>query len=861
MNLCFRTVLCLSALFALFACGGGGDDALSRTSTDNSGDSGSATYSIQLALSDDTGIASSQLTPDTPLTLSAAVTDSAGAVVPDRLVTFSFTPVGLATFSNDTGTGSTGATGIASIGLLAAASSGSGQVIATLSTGETASITFTSDGGGDSGSATYSIQLALTNAAGMVSSQLTPATPLTLSAAVADSAGTIVPDQLVTFSFTPVGLATFSNDTGTGSTGTTGIASIGLLAAASSGSGQVIATLSTGETASTTFTSSGSEQTNEFPSSLALFASSVQLASSGTDNIDLIAVVKNAQNVLMEGVEVTFSADADAALQISQGTTVNDGIAKATLSTQNNRQNRTITVTAQTGTLSQTLSIAVVGTQVNIDGPSSIIINDPVPLTINLVDSDGNGIANQQVMLSSQSGVLSNTAPVTSTDGQISVNYTASVAGADIITASALNAQTRFEVTVQEDDFSFTAQPADDIPLGDSVLLSISWLKNNAGNAGDEVTVTSSRGVIVTPVQNTDANGLVSFSISSDNAGIASVSAIGVDSDGNEVSARTQIEFVAIEANSIIVDATPDSIGPTGQTSTISAVVRDLTGNLVKGKLINFLVDDVSGGQISPNQATTDRSGIASTVYTSNALSSFEGVKLYATVADKTEVTDFTLMTVGDKPFDIVFGTGNLIQSPTPSSYTKEFSAFVTDPDSNPVVGAEMTFSAPPVAFDQSGKYRKGAWFWDADSSQWIQIITKICDNEDSNANGILDLGEEDSNENGVLDPDEDINGDGVWDVSEDDNGDGQLTPGNVVAIQSNGITDANGQVQFTLSYPRSFGAWVDVSITASGESQGSESSEQRAHSLGVAGADLTDEGNPPPKSPFGISANCNDNN
>ncbi|MFQ3199002.1 MAG: hypothetical protein ACI81A_002731, partial [Paraglaciecola sp.] len=83
MNLCFRTVLCLSALFALFACGGGGDDALSRTSTDNSGDSGSATYSIQLALSDDTGIASSQLTPDTPLTLSAAVTDSAGALVPD----------------------------------------------------------------------------------------------------------------------------------------------------------------------------------------------------------------------------------------------------------------------------------------------------------------------------------------------------------------------------------------------------------------------------------------------------------------------------------------------------------------------------------------------------------------------------------------------------------------------------------------------------------------------------------------------------------------------------------------------------------------------------------------------------------
>jgi hypothetical protein len=728
MNVCFRTVLCLPALFALFACGGG-DDALSRNTTDSGGASG-----------------------------------------------------------------------------------------------------------GDSSSPTYSIQLSLSDDSGEVSSELTPATPLTLSATVTNTAGDKVADQLVVFNFQPVGLATFSNDAGTGTTGTTGVASIGLIVADSSGSGQVIATLSTGETASTTFTSSGSEQTNEVPGSLALFASSVQLASSGTDNIDLIAVVKNAQNVLMEGIDVTFSANADAALLVSQGTTANDGIAKATLSTQNNRQNRTITVTARTGTFSQTLDIAVVGTQVNIDGPSSIILNDPVPLTINLVDSDGNGIANQQVMLSAQNGVLSDTAPVTSADGQISVNYTASVAGSDTITASALNAQTGFEVTVQEDDFSFTAQPQDDIPLGDPALLSITWLKNNAANAGDQITLTSSRGVIVTPVQNTDADGVASFNISSDNAGIASVSAIGVDSNGIEVSARTQIEFVATQANSIIVDATPDSIGPTGQTSTISAVVRDPAGNLVKGKLINFLVDDVSGGTISPNQATTDRSGIASTVYTSNALSSFEGVKLYATVADTTSVTDFTLMTVGDRPFDIVFGTGNNIQSPTPSSYTKEFSAFVTDPDSNPVAGAEMTFSAPPVAFNLGGEYRKGSWAWDDDSSQWIQIITASCPNEDKNANGILDAGE-------------------------DDNGDGQLTPGNVVAIQSDGTTDANGQVQFTLSYPRSFGAWVDVSITASGQSQGSESSEQRDHSLGVAAADLKVDGSPPPPSPFGVGGNCNDNN
>ena len=47
--------------------------------------------------------------------------------------------------------------------------------------------------------------------------------------------------------------------------------------------------------------------------------------------------------------------------------------------------------------------------------------------------------------------------------------------------------------------------------------------------------------------------------------------------------------------------------------------------------------------------------------------------------------------------------------------------------------------------------------------------MTAVCDNEDVNGNGILDEGE-------------------------DINGDEQLTPGNVVAVQSQGTTDENGQ-------------------------------------------------------------------
>jgi predicted thioesterase len=695
----------------------------------------------------------------------------------------------------------------------------------------------TGTGGGGGTTTERNIVLSLSDSSGNSSNQLSSENPLTLSATVKNAEGNLVQGTLVTFTFAPAGLANFTNDAGTGETGTTGIATIGLTVGNNSGAGEVVATLSSGESKTITFNSAGITEQNEQPASLDLFASSIQLASSGSDNIELIALVKNIDNVLMEGVAVTFSANQGASVAIVQGTTAADGLARATLSTQNNKQNRTITVTAKTANLpTETLDIEVVGTQININGSASAIVGSEVPLTINLVDSDGKGISNQTVTLSAQNGVINNTTPVTSASGQVTINYTASIAGTDVISASALNAQGNFSIVVQEDDFSFSTTPTAEVALNQATILTITWLKDGVAYPNGQVSLTSSRGQLTTNTATTNNVGQASFTLQSDNAGFASLSATGLDADNNQVSARTQVEFIAIEANNIIVDGTPDSIGPSGQTATITAVVRDANGNLVKGKIINFVVDDVSGGTISPSQATTDRSGIASTVYTSNAVSSYEAVKVYATVNDKQTVSSFTLLTVGDRAFDISIGTGRLMEAPQQSSYSKEFSVFVTDPDSNPVVNALMTFSAPPVKFTDGGVFRKGYWGWDEDNSIWFQIITATCANEDVNGNGMLDAGE-------------------------DFNNDGLLTPGNVVSIPSSSTTDSNGQVRIDILYAKQFGAWVDVDIAVKAESAGTESQESQFFSLPVLTEDVKQAGSPPPSSPYGVSINCNDKN
>jgi hypothetical protein len=705
----------------------------------------------------------------------------------------------------------------------------------------------TSGDGGDSGGeevVTRSVQLSFTNAAGEPSSALSESTPLTLIATATDSNGNPVTSTLITYTFQPEGLAVFGNDSGTASTDANGVATIEILVGENSGAGEIRAALSSGEEATTTFNSAGTTLIGEQPASLDLFGSAIQLASSGSEQIELIALVKDANNVLLEGIDVTFSANANASLQIENGGSVAvtgaDGIARATLTTQNNQENRTIEVTASAAVFSQVLEIQVVGTQININGSSSAILNDPVPITVSLVDSDGSGIANQMVTLSAVNGQLSETNPTTSVEGQITVNYIGSTAGQDTITANALNSQSEFSLVVQEDDFSFVDLTSDEdileVSLNTSVELTVQWLKNATAYANGSVTLTTSRGTVAVSTATTDADGNVSYSVLSDNAGFASITATGVDEDNNEVSARTTVEFVATVADNIIVDGTPDSVAPSGQTSTITSVLRDPNGNLVKGKVINFVVDDVSGGTISPNQATTDRSGIASTVYTSNAVSSFEAVKVYATVADTPTVTAFTSLTVGDRAFDISIGTGRLISADQTSSYAKEFSVFVTDPDSNPVPNALMTFSAPPVKFSDGGVFRKGTWSYDEDNDIWVQVITAFCNNEDVNGNGLLDEGE-------------------------DFNNDGLLTPGNVVSIPSTATTDVNGQALIDILYAKQFGAWVDVDISVKAESAGSESVESQEFSLPVAGVDLVDEASPPPSSPYGTGFNCNDTN
>lgn len=844
MSTLARTLSLISAIFMLTACGGGGS-SVSRDDTDNGtggGGTTTPTYTISLSLENESGTSDNNLSEDNSLFAVATVTDEDGNPFADALLTFTLSNTELAEFGNDTGTARTNANGVARLRLNASTASGDGEITAALSSGETGKTTFSATAVSTVDPTTIAVALTLQNAAGETDNSLSTNNALVAVATVTNSQGEPQADLLLTFALSNDDLATFSNDTATALTNEDGVATIGMAVGSASGDGQVTATLPTGESDSTTFSSTGSTTVSEEPAFLELFADSIQLASSGSDEVELIALVKNEQSVLMEGVEVSFSAATGdgVELQLIQPETAADGTARAVLTSQNDKSNRTITITAGAGSLTQTVDITIAGTEVTINGASSVILNNSVDYTIRVQDSDGTLILNQNVVLSAVNGSLSSTTVNTGANGQATVTYTASTSGQDTITASALNAETSFTVQVQQDEFNFVDLPEEEVPLGQSQTITVQWRQNNTPVVGRDVTFSASRGQIAGDATvTTDANGQASIDISANNAGISAITASANDGSGNVlVSALTQIEFIATTPHTLIADASPDILGPDGQTSTISAVVRDVNGNLVKNSVINFTVSDVSTGFVSPSQATTDSKGIATTVFTSGSVSTLESVAITAFVADDQAIADQVTLTVGARAFDISLGTGNEIEEPTSTSYLKRFGVFVSDSAGQPVSGVNLTASVTPAKYVNNGEYRTGFWVYNDDESQWIAIVNQNCLTEDINDNGILD----------------------TTPTNEDTNGDGMLTPGLVGTItfsNGNAVTDENGYAELEYRYPSSYAVWYDAVISVFGQSTGSEAQASMNYTLDISADDVTDEGAAPPANPFGVTDQC----
>ncbi|MEO0974350.1 MAG: Ig-like domain-containing protein, partial [Pseudomonadota bacterium] len=440
----------------------------------------------------------------------------------------------------------------------------------------------------------------------------------------------------------------------------------------------------------------GTEETGETGevvpvlSDVSVIASSNVLQSDGALPVDITARVVDENNNAVPGITVEFSTDSGV-LVVSQSATDAEGRAIASLSTEEDPTNRTISVTAEALSgdglmLSSTVQVEVIGTELApLSGPSSLVLGAQGTYTAVLLNANDNGIAGVPLTITSALGntiALNNTA--TDVDGRVEFTLSAQVGGDDQITVSGLGISSTTGVSISSDSFAFiTPAPLNnpnavrEIPLNTPQPLEVLW--TTAGNevVGQPIQFSTTRGVIMNTGQVlTDGNGIAGNSVMAADAGRATITA---SNPGGGPSTQLTFEFVATVPDTIEVQADPFNVGPNEQ-SAITAVVRDPAGNLVKNQIVIFELSDETGGVLTVGTAITDSQGRAQTFYQASASTSAnEGVTVAATVQGSA-VTDSVSITVARREVFFSFGTGNTLEEPTPASYSLPFIVQATVP-------------------------------------------------------------------------------------------------------------------------------------------------------------------------------------
>jgi hypothetical protein len=605
------------------------------------------------------------------------------------------------------------------------------------------------------------------------------------------------------------------------------------------------------------FTSSCANGSTTSPvAKLTLVTSMAQLPSDGSKSATITAQALDANNNVVPNATVVFQTNSGV-LTPTQPTTDPGGLALATLSAGLDPTNRTITVTATSGTTMATVPVTVSGTALALTGPSNLVLGNTGDYSVLVTDASGQGIAGTPVTLTSSAGNAI-TAGSTSTDnnGRVTFTVAASKGGTDTITAAALGQQQAKSVSISTQDFTIAVAGSSTVALNTPATVTVTWLNNGTPVVGQPVTFAATRGTLVpsTPV-NTDAAGKASVTISSLGAGPSVVNA-----SGTGVSTQLNLNFVADNPSQIALQAGPASVPVQGQ-STITALVRDASNNLVEGATVTFqITTDPSNGGLSTASAITDAQGSAQTVYTAgNTSSGANAVKITGTVQAKGGATSYsatTNLTVGGQTVFLSMGTGNTISAVNDAVYQIVYSVFAVDSGGAPLQNMPISLKILPVA------YGKGAMVC-SPANVWVPNYTTLNTDPDAYKNYTL-CNNEDTDYTGNINSLGVVAGIPVKDY----NTSGKLEPGNIAVVSpSSGNTDANGRLDVVVQYPKDHAYWVMETLISSTTVQGTESNASASFVLPGLADDYSDckKAPPGPVSPYGTGttspAVCSDPN
>ncbi|MDY6972984.1 MAG: Ig-like domain-containing protein [Thermodesulfobacteriota bacterium] len=557
----------------------------------------------------------------------------------------------------------------------------------------------------------------------------------------------------------------------------------------------------------------GGAEGEAVPGSLALGLSKNTVKTDNAEETTVTATVLDEFNAAMEGITVAFTATGG---QLSASSAVTDafGEAKVKFKSGSERNNRTETITAEvSGISSRSIPVLVTGTTITLLSDTSSLVAD-VPqsatatLKITVLDAASSPIYGAPVtvavdpnpILTFGTATLAPSSGTTDFSGELTVWVTGTSPGDVWVRAEAQGAEsmTKYDVGSFGSVFGIVSPEKDPIP-GLDIQVPLQVLVS-APAPTTRVIFGTTVGVwdgMTAALEKAVTNGWVSATLTSTQAGLATIQVSDASDSTISDLMSVAISAPSSEASQIAVQAGSTTIAPsTGDTdysTSLMAVVKNVTDQVVGGAAVSFtLVDPIGGGEhVSPSVVFTDFNGLAVSTFTSGALSSgAEGVTVRASMVNDPDIFSDIAVVIGGTAGSVVIGQSTKISSnATNTAYIMPMSVLVTDSAGNPVQ-TTVTLRAWPT------RYATGDLF----SGQ-----TGAYENEDVNRNLILD----------GYNPD--LCGDCVPN-GEDVNYDCQLTPpssaaGSVPVLVT---TDENGVGNFDYIYLKQSAWWIEAEITGS---------------------------------------------
>ncbi|EFN7626937.1 hypothetical protein EGC54_11685 [Escherichia coli] len=364
----------------------------------------------------------------------------------------------------------------------------------------------------------------------------------------------------------------------------------------------------------------------------------------------LRARVTDAFGNALNGQMVSVTADNSATVSPTV-TTEPDGMVEISVTSQT-AGTSTVTATINNSTLSQNVMfIADVSTaqiaSLEVTQDNSVADGAMANmLRVRVTDAFGNALGGQTVSVLADNGVTTAPTVITEPDGTVEISVTSQTAGVSAVTAT-INSSSQSQNVTFIADVS-TAKIADLVVIKDgseadgstanTLRVRVTDAFGNALN-GQTVSVLADNGATVSPTVTTQPDGTVEISVTSQMAGISTVTAtINSSSQSRNVTFIADVRTAQIASLEVTQD---NSVADGAMANTLRVKVTDAFGNTLAGQTVSVLADN--GATVSPTvitgpdgtveiSVTSQTAGISTVTATINSSSQSRDVTFIADV-------------------------------------------------------------------------------------------------------------------------------------------------------------------------------------------------------------------------------------